>query len=94
MIIFRDVAYENCDTSSIKIKVKLSVEPYSIEYYKNYILNSNIIGKTKQKNISVALDSMKDFLSKEYDVYLPDSKEQFEKEMNSNINKLAKCLLE
>lgn len=62
--------------------------------YKNYILNSNIIGKTKQKNISVALDSMKDFLSKEYDVYLPDSKEQFEKEMNSNINKLAKCLLE
>ena len=37
---------------------------------------------------------MKDFLSKEYDVYLPDSKEQFEKEMNSNINKLAKCLLE
>ena len=90
LVILYDIAFPQITNfSCIKIKIKISINPYVIENYKNYFFSEN---KKKDKIIIKVLDTCKCMLEKEYDTYLEEEKLNFENELSKNIDNLAKCL--
>lgn len=89
MIILQDISLHLITNySTMKIRVKLSIEPYEITCYLNYFLCLPQIGRTKKKKemIESTLISMKRFLSDEFAVYEEKEEMRFKKELNENIN--------
>ncbi|MGN0027149.1 MAG: hypothetical protein ACI33I_09140 [Clostridium sp.] len=94
MLLLKDVAVPQIKSySSLKIRVKLSVDAYIIEYQKNYIISFKRLSVKKQKLVENTLNSMKVFLLDEYSVYEDKEVARFLADVNFNINNLAECLL-
>lgn len=96
-----DIAYPQIiDFSCIKLKIQLSIKPYTIENYIQYfeIKNSNdILKKFKEKNRRKLIDilkSCKTMLLKEYAVYQVEEKKEFEKNLTNVLENLAQYLTE
>lgn len=92
LIILKNVAILQIkDYTCIKIRIKLSITPYTIENYKNYFFMNKKI-TSKDKSIIDTLSRCQSMLLKEYNVYKSVQKDDFEVDLNNNIENLAKCL--
>lgn len=90
LIILHDIVIlQITNFSCMKIRIKISIKPYAIETYKNYFFSKK---KKKDKIVIETLDSCKCMIEKEYDVYLEEEKQNFEKDLSKNIDNLAECL--
>ncbi len=73
----------------MKIRIKISIKPYEIETYKKSFLFKE---QEKDKIIIETLNSCKCMMEKEYNTYLDEEKQNFEKDLFENIDSLAECL--
>lgn len=90
LVILHDIAFPQINNfSCMKIRIKISIKPYEIETYKNHFFSKN---KKKDKIIIETLNSCKCMMEKEYNTYLDEEKQNFEKDLFENIDSLAECL--
>lgn len=102
LIIIKNIAYPQIKYfSCTKIKIKITITPWAINNYINYLHFQNCksqkmkFNRKKNSKIQFAnntLNQCENMLSREYAVYLDEEKIVFEQELSSNIENLAKCL--
>lgn len=98
LIILRNVVIPQIgDYSTIKIRLKLSVQAYEVEYYKQYIRKFCMVPKfnnrKRQVKIDRVMDGFREMLLDEYAVYQEEERERFFKAVNSNIEGMSEMLL-
>jgi len=90
LVILHDIAFPQIiNFSCMKIRIKISIRPYEIETYKSHFFSNK---KKKDKIIIETLNSCKRMMEKEYNTYLDEGKQNFEKDLFKNIDSLAECL--
>lgn len=102
LIKLQDISYTQIvDFSCIKIRIKLSVTPYTIENYIKYFQTENskdkflklkIRKRIINEKLTDTLKNCKAMLLKEYAVYQDMDKTIFEKDLTNSIENLAYCL--